>query len=753
MRLRAIELEGFRSYREHERVDLAGLTLTAVIGGNHQGKSSLIASALEFALYARSPGASVVDAISRGQDRAVVSVEFDLGDGSYRVTRTRTRKGRHEVIVAVSDPEAENGWRSLEEKYSKNGADPFLIELLGMDNATARATWLIGQGDFGSFCEMDPAPRRKVLTSAFGLDLFEPLAEGADERRRAAQTALDKALYDRDSLVARIEGLDVDGPYPEVADEDLGTRAQAAEERAEAKAAEIASMDAPALKEKADQAQAALGDFDAAHRSLVARYQQDVARIERDLTEARNMLTQATQAREAAEEAQFEVSDCEDAVARAQEAVTAAEAEQAKATERVEEIRAEQSRLTSEKSALKARGDAANARVAELTERIEALRASAQRASGSCFTCGQDLSVEQTTTLITEQEALVVTENETLTALRQEYRSLDAAISQAYARIQEEQRGGQAQALSQARQTLSAAEQALTRTTEQAKGLDLWTERETITQERITGLESDLLDLGDEPQPDGKKRSGLVKARDAAQQALEQATGDGTAKAALMAERDALRAEVKALWSEQVRREGVAKEKKTLAEPLTKADKAVTEHQAAVEGYATLTAAFRPTGIPAMILAGVIEELNEEANDILGTMGSDLGVLVTASKETQRGTAQDKVMIYALTPDGPVDYATLSGQEKYFIALSLRMGLAECVARRTGTPIETIVQDEGWGALDGEARAAVMDALERMSQRFSIFSVTHITEVKDAFETVIEVSAASGTSRAEVLTR
>ena len=38
MRLRAIELEGFRSFREHERVDLTGINLAVIEGENHQGK-------------------------------------------------------------------------------------------------------------------------------------------------------------------------------------------------------------------------------------------------------------------------------------------------------------------------------------------------------------------------------------------------------------------------------------------------------------------------------------------------------------------------------------------------------------------------------------------------------------------------------------------------------------------------------------------------------------------------------------------
>lgn len=743
MRLRAIELEGFRSFREHERVELAGLTMTAVIGANHQGKTTLISHAIEYALYGGKTGASVSDAISRGQDKATVTVEFDLGDVTYRITRTRSRKGRnaHEVYVSVSDPSAENGWRSLEEKYSSTGGDPFIVHLLGMDLPTARATWLITQGNSGSFCEMDPSPRRAVLASAFGLDSFTPLEQAAEQHRKTAQMALTKAEYDRDSLTMRRESLVGHDSFPEIKTEELETEAKQAEAEADKVTTALAALEDPELEGRAKEARETLAAFDSDHSRELARFEQDKGRVERDLSEARSRLDQARGEREGAEDAVFGVDDAQAVLERAREAVKQAE-------ENISSMRGKVSEYEAERAAAESVKSSTTTQAEEITERIESLKVSAQKGSGQCFTCGQPLTSKQAEDLISQQER----RKDELRQTYCDHRDQGATAEQQAQQIR--QQGSALEAdLSGARAQERSADKALAEITKRASDVDLWTERENGMKTRVGALEEEFLAIGKPPQVDAKRRSTLTKAVEKVETSLKAATGDAEQKRAMTAQREEHRTRARSLWREQQRREQVAAELVSLEEPLAKATDAVEQHAKDVGAYTVLQNAFRPSGIPAMILAGVIEELNDEANDILSVMGSEKGVLVTAQKENQKGGMQDKVMVYAITPDGPVDYATLSGQEKYFIALALRMGLAECVARRTGTPIETIVQDEGWGTLDEQSRASVLEALTRMSQRFSIYSVTHITEIKESFPTVIEVSAGSGTSRAVVSTR
>ena len=172
--------------------------------------------------------------------------------------------------------------------------------------------------------------------------------------------------------------------------------------------------------------------------------------------------------------------------------------------------------------------------------------------------------------------------------------------------------------------------------------------------------------------------------------AAEAAAGDTAALSArrdeLKAVRDAARARARAAWSEQDARARRVETMEALAEPITVAEKELARVEGVRAGFSTLVSAFRPSGIPAMILAGVVQEINDEANVILDGIGGGLLVEVSTRREKAKGGAEEKVMVYVVTDDGPVDYSTLSGSEQLRVALAIRVALCRCIARRTGPP-------------------------------------------------------------------
>lgn len=738
MRLRTVEIEGFRSFRRAERVDLTGLNFTAVVGKNHQGKSTLF-HAVEFALFGQSPGTRVVDAITRGEDRAQVSIEFDLGDGTYRVTRTRTQN-RHEVMISVSDPDKESGWREISEKNPMQ-ADPMLIELLGMDATTARNTWLIRQGEFGNFCEMDPAPRREVLAAAFGLDVFTELAKQAEKNKKESQSLLEKATWDLDNLQNRARGLESGGSFEDISDDDLEAEATTAEEKAEKIGTELAGLEDPELESRVHQAKDALDTFVSGAEQQERRYASDKSRIERDLAEAKDAIEKVHKRQEQASEAVWEVDDHEEALQAAQKAVQEAEASISALRERMSAEQSQQSSLTTER-------DAVRTRATEINQQVERLRVSAEKGEGKCWTCGQDLSEEHVHELVDTQEKAKAD-------LKKDYDEKNASVSDIESQIasMRNEVSELETALRQARQQENDAQQALTRVKDLAASVDDLDAEVDKAEERIKALTAELSDLGEPPTRDEAKEKSLREAHDKAVKALEAVQGKADHKDTLTQQRSEARSRARALWQEKSRRESVREESEALVEPTKEAEERVAKHTKDADTYEVLQDSFRPSGIPAMILAGVVEEVNEEANDILGAMGSDLGVYVSTQQESKKGSVAEKVKVYAVTAEGQADYFTLSGQERFFLAFSLRMALARCVARRTGTPIQTIVMDEGWGALDEQSKRSVQEALSRISNEFSIFTVTHIEDVQDAFNTVIRVDSGSGTSRTEITHR
>lgn len=168
--------------------------------------------------------------------------------------------------------------------------------------------------------------------------------------------------------------------------------------------------------------------------------------------------------------------------------------------------------------------------------------------------------------------------------------------------------------------------------------------------------------------------------------------------------------------------EGVAAEVVSVAERLSNLD--------------MLAAAWSPAGIPMTILRGVADSVTSDANAILYSMGSDLSVDIDAS-----GASVDLLV-------GGAGWSSLSGQERFYVALSLRLALGRAVAQRTGHEVATMLLDEGWGALDPEHAQKAVEALAGLTKRVGILTVTHIEDIGSQMPQQIEVDATSGTSRA-----
>jgi exonuclease SbcC len=62
------------------------------------------------------------------------------------------------------------------------------------------------------------------------------------------------------------------------------------------------------------------------------------------------------------------------------------------------------------------------------------------------------------------------------------------------------------------------------------------------------------------------------------------------------------------------------------------------------------------------------------------------------------------------------------------------------IAERAGQPLSLLMLDEIFGSLDDFRRAAVIDLLRGLADRFSqVILVTHIESVRDGFDRVVRV--------------
>ncbi len=154
--------------------------------------------------------------------------------------------------------------------------------------------------------------------------------------------------------------------------------------------------------------------------------------------------------------------------------------------------------------------------------------------------------------------------------------------------------------------------------------------------------------------------------------------------------------------------------------------------QTEAERYRVLAEAFGRDGLQAKIIRQAQQNLRSAANGILGRLskgqwqldlvGEDDSELEIIARDEGRGG-------YARTFDA------LSGGERFRVAISLAIAIGQMASG--GAPMNTLVIDEGFGALDEENRGLMVDNLRHLSEHElkggRIIVVSHQDDVRDAF--------------------
>jgi exonuclease SbcC len=84
--------------------------------------------------------------------------------------------------------------------------------------------------------------------------------------------------------------------------------------------------------------------------------------------------------------------------------------------------------------------------------------------------------------------------------------------------------------------------------------------------------------------------------------------------------------------------------------------------------------------------------------------------------------------------------SVISGGEEDIANLALRLAISQMIAERAGQPLSLLILDEIFGSLDEERRAAVVDLLRSLADRFpQVILITHIDSVREGFDRVVRV--------------
>lgn len=146
------------------------------------------------------------------------------------------------------------------------------------------------------------------------------------------------------------------------------------------------------------------------------------------------------------------------------------------------------------------------------------------------------------------------------------------------------------------------------------------------------------------------------------------------------------------------------------------------------------------------MIENALPQLEAETNQILGRLTEHqfhVQFLTQKAKKGSKKTAAqmiDTLDIVIADARGTRAYETYSGGEAFRINFSIRLALAKLLAYRSGTTLQMLVIDEGFGTQDTEGCNRLIGAINAIAADFAcILAVTHIPQFKEAFQSRIEV--------------
>lgn len=174
-----IEVKNYRNYRE-ETFSFEPIRFCTINGENGAGKSSLFMDAMCDCLFEETREGDIAGWISNNPDARSGSIKltFRLGDRLYRVTRTRMKSGKATLNLAE---QVDGEWvdRSAE-KMRDTQAE--ILNVIGMDSLTLKATALIMQDQYGLFLTADKEARMTILGNILGLGAYGDMESIASTR-------------------------------------------------------------------------------------------------------------------------------------------------------------------------------------------------------------------------------------------------------------------------------------------------------------------------------------------------------------------------------------------------------------------------------------------------------------------------------------------------------------------------------------------------------------------------------------------
>jgi exonuclease SbcC len=774
------------NFRQHEHTDLVlGAGLTGIVGPNGAGKTTIL-EAIAWAMYGMPAARGSRETIRRRgappRSRVEVEMEFSLGAHQYRIVRTLNGA---ELYQDGEPAPIANSIGAVTERVTR---------LLGMTREEFFNTYFTGQKELAVMAAMSAPERAQFLSRVLGYERIRLAQDRLKERRSALRARFD-ALRAGLGDLAEIEAEETRARERVAAARAAEQAASAASVAAEAAVAQVrprweelqrqrdtalsleaelrvADHRAGAAAERADRLTREVAEAGAAAQQLeeVTHRLTPLSGLRAEIVE----LERGAEAHAARKGLLAQLEDVRRHVASVGDRLgrLPAPGQLAAARARVSDVRAALTGVALDSENLRTSWvrDAQDARTKRqgLLDQYQELKEQRQRIvtagpEGDCPTCARPLGAEYGKVLgllDRQMEDVVANGNfykQRIEQLQLEPRELDEADHRRLSLEQElseaTAEAGRLEALAQEGPTLQQERERLARRVAElehsmsrlAGGYDqarheavvgrireleplaLQAERLRVVADRRAASAKDLEAVAAE-RAGATAAAARLRARLAELGFTEQAYREAR-EAEASAERSRRDAEVALV---RARGESAAAAEAVEAALRRRAERAERERE--VQATGTELALHQELD---RALSDLRTELNATLRPDLSELASGFLRDLTNGRYTDLELDEDYGA--TLLDDGDPK-AVISGGEEDVANLALRLAISQMIAERAGQPLSLLILDEIFGSLDEDRRAAVVDLLRSLADRFpQVILITHIDSVREGFDRVVRV--------------
>ncbi|HEY49345.1 MAG TPA: SMC family ATPase [Dehalococcoidia bacterium] len=692
-----LALKNFMCYRDNvPQLYFDSFHVACLCGDNGNGKSALL-DAITWALWGKARAKSDDDLIHMGEREMEVEFEFDVGQNRYRILRKRTKGSLKRPGQPLLDLQVETAQGFFPIPGNTIGeTQQKIIEILRMDYQTFINSALLLQGRADEFSMKRPGERKEVLANILDLSMYDELERLARDYRKEKEIQQQSCVAD----LTRIEQeLEQKGRY-----------------ETELKETQAAISTISGDLEKQEAALTKLRQSREALKSKEEQYkdiEKQIEQLSRQITDQNNRIKYHS-----------------DKIEKYEKVLSGYDEESGKIRTQLDELTKREQELTKMRE-----------QAGELSNRIHHLNISNEqlmnemkdlenkinmlnRGEAECPLCGTELGVEGRERIIAnykgqgKEKGDVYRANSSdmqrkegeLKNLKQAASKLEGSITSERSQC-ERQAGDLERACKEAESSLPQEREALSQAQKALGDLRVTLQESTEKNKLI------LAEIQDMPRLEGEFNQAEKAFRELKDQ--ERSYRDRLVE---------IQTSLRRCTELESERQQHIKDMQLVAE-----EKGI---------YEELALAFSKKGIQAMIIDSALPEIEAEANRLLGRMTDNrMHLKIESQRDTKKGDTVETLDIKISDELGTRNYEMFSGGETFRVNFALRIALSKLLAKRAGAPLPTLIVDEGFGTQDSTGRGKLVEAINSIQDDFEkILVITHIEELKEAFETRIEVT-------------